>query len=254
MAPDLPPRYAPDAIFVARVARGKISRESTHPDHELRLWVGHTNMLDHLNHVILNAHEERISNRSNLHDAQQGSSLAKTESSIVSVERASTWAGETTPHDGQASAVSGPVICGDDSDEDSYSSDEGSDEDQSELSLQLCRQSSHPTRPMLNRISDECNPATQVTVAEVEVSELIIKLKLISISAPQSLLRHSYSATMQPQPSCRRQLALCPRRRPATTKPFRVQLAIFRWLKIMEAVVADVWRSLERYSIPGNCS
>ena len=101
MTPDLPPRYAPDAIFLARVARGKISRKSTHPDHELRLWVGHANMLAHLNHVILNAHEERISNRSNLHDVQQGSSPAKTESLIVSVERVSTWAGETKSYDGQ---------------------------------------------------------------------------------------------------------------------------------------------------------
>jgi hypothetical protein len=173
MAPDLPPRYAPDANFLARVARDKISRESTRPDRELRLWVGHANMLDHLNHVILNAHKERVIDRSTLHHVQQGISLAKTESSIVFVERASTWAGETKPHDGQVSTVSGPVVCMADFDEDSFSPDEGSDEDQVALSLQLCRQNSHPPRPIFNRISGESTPATHVTVAEVEVSELI---------------------------------------------------------------------------------
>jgi len=45
--------------FLAHSARGKLSKEAARPDHDLRLLVGHANMLDHLMIDLANAEQEQ---------------------------------------------------------------------------------------------------------------------------------------------------------------------------------------------------
>jgi hypothetical protein len=45
--------------FLAHSARGKLSREASRADHDLRLLVGHANMLDHLMIDLANAEQEQ---------------------------------------------------------------------------------------------------------------------------------------------------------------------------------------------------
>lgn len=57
--------------FLAHSARSKLSREASRADHDLRLLVGHANMLDHLMIDLANAEQEqeRLFNKS-LHDQE----------------------------------------------------------------------------------------------------------------------------------------------------------------------------------------
>src|ERR1700761_2166986 len=45
--------------FLAHSARGKLSKEAARPDHDLRLLVGHANMLDQLMLDLANAEQEQ---------------------------------------------------------------------------------------------------------------------------------------------------------------------------------------------------
>ena len=128
MVPGLPPMYAPDANSLVHVVRGKLLKESVRPEHELRFWVGHANMLDHLSHVILDADKDRTVKRPKLHNVQPNSSTGKPESLTFSIP----WVHQTGSQDGQAPIVSVSAVCSDDSDEESSSESESDEESSSE--------------------------------------------------------------------------------------------------------------------------
>ena len=135
-----------DLQSVARLARGKISRETSRPDPNLRMCVGHANVLEQLNNSILNAFKQRILNCDSYITLRPGPTLCpdtnhqkKCEYQDRELMLDVPYVETVSKKCQEESTVGVSVIS-----LDAYEEDTSDDDEQPDLSLHLARQIPHP--------------------------------------------------------------------------------------------------------------
>ena len=116
--------------FLAHKARAKLSSEAARPDHNLRLLVGHANLLDSLMLELADAERQQ---ESWFNESVRGaSSYTSSDDSTLSEERHIQWANtiiEEPEHDWRAEDAESDSDSGSDDSEISYGEDEYDEED-----------------------------------------------------------------------------------------------------------------------------
>jgi len=132
--------------FLAHSARGKLSREASRPDHDLRLLVGHANMLDSLMLDLANAEQEQERWFNNI---VTGSSTQEEESTQEKVETIQEESEDEEEQDTEITSVEVDSDMEDDS------------EDETDGELRLVRTASRHSPPELTADTDSSSDSEE---------------------------------------------------------------------------------------------
>lgn len=146
--------------FLAHSARGKLSKEASRPDHDLRLLVGHANMLDHLMIDLANAEQEqeRWFNKSVSGAVESEEELSHQETIVEEseadwdVEEAESSDDESEYDEEEAKVQAATIVTTTTTEFDSESEDEDDEENYGDLAL--TRTTSRHSPPELSADSD----------------------------------------------------------------------------------------------------